>query len=87
MNPGAGDSNGAAADGPEMEQPIRILMEQERETSPDFIRRVRSMIHRRTATSQFVSYSWHLPKVVLTEMVGLLGHLFSVHLGKKESKR
>jgi len=72
--------------GSESDKPIEVLKEQESPTSPQFMNRVRGKIYRRTATSQLASYSWHLPKVVLVEMVGVLGHLFSALTSKKESK-
>ena len=68
MNPGA----------PEPERPIRALPLQERETSPDFLARVRRRIYRRSAASQFASYSWNLPKLILFELMSLLGHLFTI---------
>ena len=49
----------------EQEEPIRELRDQERETKPDFLARVRNRIHRRAATAQIASYSWHAPKLVL----------------------
>ena len=72
MNP---TDNSATPD--ENGQPIEILLEQEREPSTEFMTRVRNKIRRRTLTSQFASYSWHLPKVILLEMFGLFGHLLS----------
>jgi hypothetical protein len=71
----------------ETEQPLTVLLEQERETSAEFIEKLRSRIHRRSTVSQFTALSWHLPKVILAEIVGVLGHLFSVHVGNKESRR
>ena len=87
MNSDAGDSAGAPGTGPAEEQPIHLLMEQEWETSPDFIKRVRASIHRRTAASQLASFSWNLPKAILMEMAGVLGHLFKTAGGKKEPER
>jgi hypothetical protein len=55
-------------------EPIEILKEQELDTSPQFVAQVRGKIHRRTATSQLVTYSWNLPKVSLIELVRLLTH-------------
>jgi hypothetical protein len=69
----------------EIEHPADVLMEQERETSSDFFSKVRNKIQRRTAASQFASYSWYLPKVVLMEMAAMLGHIFTTAGGKKES--
>jgi hypothetical protein len=81
MNPSSGDPEQPA------DLPIGALREQERETGPDFLAKVRNKIHRRTAASQLVSYSWHLPKVVLIEMASMLSHIFSAVGGKKESGR
>jgi hypothetical protein len=64
---------------------LLLLMEQERETSPDFLNRVRGRIQRRTAVSHVASYSWHLPKTILLELVSLLGYLFKALGTKKES--
>ncbi len=71
MNSDAGDS------------PIRALKDQEHETSPDFMGRVRRKIYRRATVSQVASYSWHLPKVILMELASLLGHLCRVFGTKK----
>jgi hypothetical protein len=79
MNPYSGDPDQGA------NLPIESLKKQERDTAPDFVSRVRNKIHRRTTVSQFASYSWHLPKVVLVEMASVLGHLFTAVSGKKES--
>jgi hypothetical protein len=67
--------------------PIGSLKEQEQETAPDFMSRVRNKIQRRTTANQFASYSWHLPKLVLIEMVSVLTHIFTAINGKKESER
>jgi N-glycosylase/DNA lyase len=85
MNSDANDSTGGPGPDSDTGQPIRVLSEQEYETSSDFMVRVRSKIYRRTAASQFASYSWQLPKVVLLEMARVLGHLFTALGAKKES--
>ena len=74
MNPEGGDSTGMPGE-QEMGQPIRVLFDQELEPSPRFIEKVRRRIYRRATASQFASYSWHLPKMILMEMVSLVGHL------------
>ena len=66
------------------EQPIRGLADQELEPSAAFIARVRGSIHRRLTASELVSYSWSLPKIMLTEMAGIIRHLF-LALGGKDS--
>jgi len=58
-------------------EPIRELLDLERETSSGFLTRVRRKIYRRTAVSQVATFSWELPKVVLVEMIGMLGYILS----------
>ena len=82
--PDAGDLTAPPGPDREMEQRIPALMEQEHETSPDFVDRVRGKIYRRTVTSQLASYSWHLPKMILIELASLLNHLFRAFGTKKE---
>jgi len=53
-------------------EPIEDLRELEQETSPQFLNVVRNKIHRRTAASQMISFSWELPKTVLMELGNLL---------------
>ncbi|HXF25685.1 MAG TPA: hypothetical protein VN788_06495 [Verrucomicrobiae bacterium] len=84
MTPGGSDSNGPP--GAHREQPIRELMEQGREPSPDFMQRIQRKIYRRAAGSQLASYSWHLPKIILVEMASLLSHLFKTFGTDKESE-
>ena len=81
--PDAGDLTASGGER-EMGQRIPALLEQEHETSPDFVDRVRRKIYRRTATSQLASYSWHLPKTILIELASLLNHLFRTFGTKKE---
>ena len=71
----------------QMGQPIRILRDQEYEPSTDFIARVRRRIHRRTATSQVASYSWHMPKMILIEMISVIEHLLQAFGTSKEPRR
>jgi hypothetical protein len=73
------------SDDQEPGQPIRALADQEQKPSPDFIGKVRRKIYRRTAASQFASYSWHLPKIILMEMARLAGHLIKAFGTNKES--
>jgi hypothetical protein len=60
----------------EHEEPIRELRDQERETKPDFLARVRNRIQRRTAAAQIASYSWNAPRLVLVEMASMLHYIF-----------
>lgn len=53
-------------------EPIAALLDLEQDTSPTFLDRVRSKIYRRTTTSQFASFSWHLPKMILIEFWNML---------------
>jgi hypothetical protein len=68
-------------------EPIEILKELELDTSAQFVGRVRGKIHRRTATSQVVTYSWSLPKLSLIELARLLTHLLQTFGANKESKQ
>ncbi|MEO7145891.1 MAG: hypothetical protein ABI165_20550 [Bryobacteraceae bacterium] len=83
MNPNGGDSDPPPG-GDAKEEGIEALRDQEQETSPDFVERVRGKIYRRATVSQFASYSWHLPKMILTELAGLLAHVFSAIGTKKK---
>jgi hypothetical protein len=47
--------------------------------------RVRRRIHRRSTVSQLASFSWSLPKAIITEMAGIIRHLFLALGGGKES--
>jgi hypothetical protein len=67
----------------EHEEPIRVLRDQERETKPDFLTRVRNKIHRRTATAQIATYSWNAPKLVLLEMASMLNYIFRMFGGDR----
>jgi hypothetical protein len=87
MNSDAGEPTGRPGNERAQEQPIRLLLEQEWETPLDFIKRIRAKIQRRTAASQLASFSWNLPKAILIELAGVLGHLFTTVNGKKESER
>lgn len=82
----SGDQSGRPP-GPENqdESPIGALANQELQPSPDFWASVRRSIYRREAVSQLASYSWDVPKVVLTELFGVIRHLFFALGGRKES--
>jgi hypothetical protein len=58
-------------------EPITPLAELEQDVSPEFLSAVRKKIFRRTAANQMVAFSWNLPKVILLELIMLIGHLFS----------
>jgi hypothetical protein len=69
------------------DEPIRELLDLERETSPGFLSRVRRKIYRRTAVSHVANFSWHMPKVILLEMVGMLGHILNAFGARKGNER
>lgn len=79
MNP----HNPHRGNGQEDGEPLGVLREQDRETSADFLARVRNRIHRRSATAQIASYSWHAPKMVLIEMASMLNHIFTMLGGNR----
>ncbi len=83
MSPGG---PGPAGGEPETGEPLRILLEQEREPTPGFAAQVRRRIHRRTAAGQLASFSWHMPKLVLREMAEILKDLFVALGGRKGSQ-
>ena len=85
MNPEGRDSTSIPGD-QELGQPIRVLFDQELEPSPRFLEKVRRRIYRRTTASELASYSWNLPKLILMEMVGLIGHLVKAFGTSKEPK-
>lgn len=67
-------------------EPVRVLRDLEQETSAEFVLKVRRKIQRRNAASNVVSLSWHLPKMILAEMAGILHHLFTAMGGRKDSQ-
>ena len=79
--------NARAADEDDDGEPIRELLDLERETSPGFLARVRRTIYRRTAVSHVATFSWHLPRVILVELVGMLGHILNALSARKGNER
>lgn len=67
----------------EPDEPIRVLRDQEHETKPDFLAKVRNSIHRRHATAQIASWSWNTPKLVLVEMASMLDYIIRVVGGNR----
>ena len=53
-------------------QPVRSLSELEVQPSAGFLDRLRNKIDRRSVTSQFLSVTWYLPKLVLLEFVTIV---------------
>jgi hypothetical protein len=86
MNQDPDDLTGTPRRADEVERPLHLLTEQEQETSPDFVAKVQRMILRRSAASQYVSFSWNMPKVVLVELAGILRHLVTIFDGKRDSQ-
>ena len=83
MNPYDGDPTGAP--GLERDDRLTALTDRELETSPDFMIRVRRRICRRDAVSHVTSYSWHLTRMILIEMAGMIRHILTVFGGGKGS--
>ena len=67
----------------EPEEPLRELRDQERETKPEFLARVRNRIQRRSAAAQLANYSWHAPRVVLIEMASMLDYIVRIIGGNR----
>ena len=67
----------------EHDERIRELRDQERDTRPDFLAKVRNRIYRRTATAQIASYSWHAPRLVLIEMASMLNYILRMVGGNR----
>jgi len=66
------------------EESIAPLAELGQDVSPQFLQSLRQKIYRRTAANQMVSFSWNLPRVILTEMLMLIAHFFT---GSKEKPK
>jgi hypothetical protein len=80
MPPGGPDNEGP-------DEPIRELRDLERDTTPGFLSRIRRKIYRRAAVSHVATFSWQIPKVILLEMVGMLGHILNAFGARKGSER
>lgn len=72
MSPDPDDTNPRSSDGQELEEPIADLLNLEQDTSPTFLNGVRRKIYRRVTASQFASFSWDLPKMILLEFWNML---------------
>ncbi|MCC6589544.1 MAG: hypothetical protein IT168_22800 [Bryobacterales bacterium] len=71
---------------PDPGAPIDLLHSQEEEPGADFIAGVRRKIHRRAVTAQFAAYSWQMPKLVLTEVASVFGHVVRTLASYKDSR-
>jgi hypothetical protein len=58
-------------------EPVAALALLDLEASAGFWARVQKKINRRLTASQVVSFSWHLPQVILLELLDFAFHLFS----------
>ena len=64
--------------------PIAILSQLDHEPSPGFLVRVRKKIDRRVMASEFASFSWHIPKLILLEFLGAAFALFRPQTDRKQ---
>lgn len=78
------DSTALPDEDPLAGEPIKALRELEEDTSPFFLRAIRRNIHRRTAASHLLSFSWQLPKVTFVEMESMLIHILRTLSIQKE---
>jgi hypothetical protein len=58
-------------------EPVTVLAALEQDTSATFLTVVRRKIRRRSTASQFASFSWNIPKMILIEFWGVLVQLLS----------
>ena len=83
MSPDSDKSNPRPANDQDLGEPIADLLDLEQDTSPTFLQVVRRKIHRRSMTSQFASFSWHLPKMILVEFWNMLVQLLNPRATQK----
>jgi len=72
----------------ELGEPIKELAGFEHETSEAFLAIVRSKIQRRSTVSQVASFTWNVPRWILTEFWNALIHIIDsrVRKGKETMK-
>jgi hypothetical protein len=58
-------------------EPIRELIDLEQETSPSFLNNILRKIDRRNTASQFLSFSWQVPRTIFFELGSLLMHILN----------
>jgi hypothetical protein len=58
-------------------EPVRVLAGLEQEPTATFLHVVRRKIHRRSTTSQFLSFSWKVPQLILLEFWNMLVQILS----------
>jgi hypothetical protein len=66
--------------------PLPPLRDLEQEPAVDFVACVRRRIHRRKSHCDLAAFSWHLPKLILTELAGILGHTLNALGDRKDSR-
>jgi len=64
--------------------PVKELAGFEHEASDAFLATVRMKIQRRSTVSQFASFTWNVPKVLLAEFWSALIHIIGSHGEKTE---
>ena len=67
--------NPRPSDDQELGAPIVDLLNLEQDISPAFLSSVRKKIYRRVTASQFASFSWELPRMILLEFWKMLVEL------------
>lgn len=68
-------------------EPVAALATLEQDTSPQFVAIVRKKIHRRTTVSQFMGFSWNFPRMLLLELVRMLGEILGSNpVGRERNK-
>ncbi len=77
------NSNALPDEDPQTGEPIAELKELERDTSAFFLTGVRGKIHRRTTTSQLLSFSWQMPGMAFAALGNMVIHLLSAFTIRK----
>lgn len=83
-NPEYGKTEDASHMDPD--EPVKELAGFEYDTSDAFWNVVRRKIQRRSTASQFASFSWNVPRLILTEVWNALAHIIGSQSGKKEGR-
>ena len=83
MSPDFDKSDSIPINDQDMGEPIEALRDLEQDTSPSFLSSVRRKIYRRTTASQFASFSWHLPKMILVEFWNMLVQILNPDAAQK----
>lgn len=75
--------NPRPSDDQELGAPIVDLLNLEQDISPAFLSSVRKKIYRRVTASQFASFSWELPRMILLEFWKMLVELSNPRASQK----